>query len=223
MSGSEPEPSPPTRERLLQHVRPGLDRRGVPDHEHADLARCRCRARGTSCASNALALADQRLHRHAAAEHADGRAVLGRDVVEVVRGLERARARHVLHHDGRIAGDVLADMAGENAGIGVVAAAGAVADDQVDGLAAVEVGDRVLRAGRWRQRPSRTRTKTGRRYVRRIDGCSLGGRFPILACPRVRSEMKPPPFQYHDPKTLPRPSASWASSTTPSSWPAASR
>src|SRR3954453_24209425 len=41
-------------------------------------------------------------------------------------------------------------------------------------------------------------------------GCSLSQGFPILAAPHptkqvsccVRTAMKPPPFQYHDPKTL---------------------
>ena len=42
-----------------------------------------------------------------------------------------------------IAGDVLAHVAREHARVEVVAAAGGVADQQLDGLAAVEVGDRL--------------------------------------------------------------------------------
>ena len=77
------------------------------------------------------ARADQRLQRDAAAEHAERGAVLRRDVVEHVGGAHGARARRVLHDDGGIAGNVPAHVAGENAGIGVVAAAGAVPDRQM--------------------------------------------------------------------------------------------
>ena len=40
----------------------------------------------------------------------------------------------------------LPDVAGENARAEIVVAAGRVADQQLDGLAAVEVGDRLGRA-----------------------------------------------------------------------------
>ena len=42
-----------------------------------------------------------------------------------------------------IAGDVLAHVAREHPGIEIVAAAGGVADQQLDGLAAVEIGNRL--------------------------------------------------------------------------------
>jgi hypothetical protein len=50
-------------------------------------------------------------------------------------------ARHVLRQDGRIPGNVLADMAGEVAGVEVVAAADRKPDGEVDGLALVELLD----------------------------------------------------------------------------------
>ena len=64
-------------------------------------------------------------------------AVLRRDGGDVLRGLGAARARHVLDHDVRLAGNVAAEMARHRARVDVVAAAGRRADDQVDGLAGV--------------------------------------------------------------------------------------
>jgi hypothetical protein len=49
-----------------------------------------------------------------------------------------------------IARDVLAEMARDHPPIGVIAAAGAVADDQREAFAAVEVGDRIGVRGRSR-------------------------------------------------------------------------
>jgi hypothetical protein len=60
-----------------------------------------------------------------------------------VRHLEPARARHVLHDHVRRAWDVAGDVAREQAREHVVLAAGADADQERDGLAAVEVGDRL--------------------------------------------------------------------------------
>ena len=73
----------------------------------------------------------------------DRGAVLRRVVVEVIDRAQRARARHVLHHDGRIARNVAPDMARDQPAIDVVAAAGPIADDQVDLPALVEIGDRI--------------------------------------------------------------------------------
>ena len=130
-----------------------LIRRGVPDHEHADLVGAAAepaelgrveRDVGSPPISGSIAMPRLKMPMVGA--------VLRRDVVEIIGELERARARHVLHHDRRIARDMPAEMAGEDAGVGVIAAAGAIADDQVEVLAAIEVGDRVLRASRLRQR-----------------------------------------------------------------------
>ena len=143
MSGSEPEPCAADREVGLQHVVPALHLGGVPGHAQADLV---ADAADPGVAARVVlrrAAADQRLHRHAAADHADRGAVLGRDVVEEIREPQAAGAGHVLRHDVGIAGDVLAHVAREHARIEVVVAAGGVADQQLDGLAAVEVGDRL--------------------------------------------------------------------------------
>ena len=62
---------------------------------------------------------------------------------DIVGGAHRARAGHVLHHDVRIAGNESRHVAREQPHVDVVAAAGVVADDDVDALALVEIGDCV--------------------------------------------------------------------------------
>ncbi len=74
------------------------------------------------------------------------RAVLRCDVVEIVRRDHAAGARHVARDDGRVAGNMLAEMARDEARIGVVGAARPDRNDDRDGLAAVEV--LVLRRNR---------------------------------------------------------------------------
>ena len=68
----------------------------------------------------------------------------------MVAGGDAARARHVLDDDRRVAGDVRGEMLGEDAAVEIVAAAGAGADQDRDGLALVEIGDALLRRGRAR-------------------------------------------------------------------------
>ena len=67
--------------------------------------------------------AEQRLERRCCSAQANGRPSVRRDVVEVIGRRDAAGARHVAHHHGRIAGNVLADMAGDRARQRVVAAA----------------------------------------------------------------------------------------------------
>ena len=90
-------------------------------------------------------------------------AVLRRDVVEVRDRGVAAGARHVGDDHARIAGDVLAHVAGEQPRVDVVAAAGRGADDHGDLPALVELGDRVLRGGgrgrRRRHSASRPRSR----------------------------------------------------------------
>jgi putative ATP-binding cassette transporter len=74
-------------------------------------------------------------------EGAERGAVLGRCGVDEVRRAQAAGAGHVLRHDGWVAGDVLAHVAGKMAGVEVVAAADGKADGQIDGLALVELLD----------------------------------------------------------------------------------
>ena len=88
----------------------------------------------------------QRVGDHAGIEGGDDGAVLVGRAIEVAHGREAAGARHVLHDDVRLAGDVVADVAAERAGVEVVAAARREADDNRDRLAGVE--GVVLRGGR---------------------------------------------------------------------------
>ena len=73
-------------------------------------------------------------------EGRDRGAVLGRLAEHVVRGPDVAGARHVLRHDRRLAGNVVGEMARDDARIGVEPAADAGRDDEFDVLAPVEVG-----------------------------------------------------------------------------------
>ena len=88
-------------------------------------------------------VAEQRIEAGAAADGADHRAVLVGDVVEPVGEPQAAGAFHVLRRHLRIAGNVLAEMARDQPRVDVVAAADAVADHHVDGLALVELGRRL--------------------------------------------------------------------------------
>ena len=88
-------------------------------------------------------VAEQRIEAGAAADGADHRAVLVGDVVEPVGEPQAAGAFHVLRRHRRIAGNVLAEVARDQPRVDVVAAADAVADHHLDGLALVELGRRL--------------------------------------------------------------------------------
>ena len=108
------------------------------------------------CASNVAFLspvsgasdASRAMMRRHLRQHADHRAVLGRDAVNVVCGDQAAGPRHVLRHHRRVAGNVLAHVTRKRARPGVVAAAGTETDDHGHLFAFVEIGDRLrLRRG----------------------------------------------------------------------------
>ena len=83
--------------------------------------------------------AKQLLQEESADEVADGQAVGLGDLVHIVGGNQKSRAGHVVDDEGRVAGDMFAHVAGDGAGVGVVAAAGGGADDDPDGLAAIKI------------------------------------------------------------------------------------
>ncbi len=90
-------------------------------------------------------------------------AVIRRDGVEVVGRAQAARSRHVLHHDRRMARNIAADVPRNQSGAEIVAAAGPVADDQVDGPVALEIRDRVgMRGHRQRGEESISIAAAGR-------------------------------------------------------------
>jgi hypothetical protein len=61
--------------------------------------------------------AEEALHRKAAVESAEHGAVLRREAIEIIRSLHGTCTGHVLCHDGRIAGEMLAQVAGKHTGI----------------------------------------------------------------------------------------------------------
>jgi hypothetical protein len=92
------------------------------------------------------AIIEQRPHDCARKHRSDYRAVFGRDAVEQRRGASAA-GRLVLGNDGRRTGNEAVEMARDHAGVDVIAAADVAADDEIDGLAGVEIRG-VDRSGR---------------------------------------------------------------------------
>ena len=124
----------------------------------------------------ALAAAEQRIEIGAAREAAEGGAVLGRHRVEEVRGFQAAGARHVLHDDIGLAGNVASDVARERAGVEVIAAARRIAEYEVDVPAGVELGGALsMRRGADTQR-------------QRPQNCSRSNRFHGLSLARPIAE-----------------------------------
>src|SRR6266508_390623 len=87
---------------------------------------------------------EQRVENDGVLQRADHRAVLGCDIIDMRGGGVAGGARHVAHHHGGIAGDMLGQMPGDEPRIDVVAAAGGGADDHVDLPAFEELRGRVL-------------------------------------------------------------------------------
>jgi hypothetical protein len=81
-----------------------------------------------------------------------------------LRYAQSSSARHVLRHDRRIAGHVLAHVARKCASVEIIAAAGAEADRQSDILAAIEVGD-ALGSGRFNEHSRRERAPAHQRHA----------------------------------------------------------
>ena len=92
------------------------------------------------------------------------RAVLGRDIVMLIGGDEAAGARHVLRHDVRPAGQMLANVAGDHPAPEVEAAAGSGGDDHGHGLVG-RVGACALEA------PSPTRENGRQQQLNHITPC----------------------------------------------------
>ena len=102
---------------------------------------------------------DDGLGDHARIEDGHDGAVLRRGQVEIAHRRQAPRPRHVLHDDGRIAGNVAADIARQHAGIIVVAAGGREADHDGEELALVEIVGARLRHQRQHSHQQRRKTK----------------------------------------------------------------
>ena len=81
----------------------------------------------------------------AAVEGVDGGAVLGAPDVHVADRIQARGAGHVLNDDRGRAGNMLAHLSGNGAGVDVEAAPWGEADDDTHGLAAVEAVLRLRR------------------------------------------------------------------------------
>ena len=133
-------PVPPTASSLGQQV---VELRylaaAVPDDADADLVVGAADPVELGTVELRSFAAEQWVEAGAAPNRAEHEPFLGGDVVKPVGESQAAGTIHVLRGDDRIARNVIAEMAGDQAGVDIVAAADAVADHQVDGLALVEV------------------------------------------------------------------------------------
>ena len=113
---------------------------------------------------------DQRLDGVDRVRHADGEAVARRHGGEIAGRLQRAGARHVLDDDVRVARHVPRQVLGEQPQIKLEGRAGRIADHRLDGLAAIERGERPAPAPRLGSTPApqlkaETRSATGMTFV----------------------------------------------------------
>jgi hypothetical protein len=78
------------------------------------------------------------LHKKAAAEVAQGESIGFSYLIDMVGCNQTSGSGHVLHDDGRVAGDVFAHVAGNGAGIGIKTSSGGEADHDAHGLAFIK-------------------------------------------------------------------------------------
>ena len=146
---------------LRGEIGESLDRRRLPRDANADVVVGAAEPGEVGALESGLPDPEQRIEAGAAADDAEGGAVFRGDLGQPVGEPQAAGAFHVLGDDRRIAGNMAADEASHHAPIGVIAAAGAIADVERHRLAFVEIGRR-LRAGRSRQHQQRGKRRDGR-------------------------------------------------------------
>src|ERR1043166_7557183 len=113
---------------------------------------------------------EQRCDQDLTLEHLHRGAVSRRDVVEIAGRHRAGRARHVLHHERRIARDKAAEVARDEPRIGVVAAADRGADQHRDALAFVELFHGLRRGGQGhepRTSPGKRKTQSATHWLLR--------------------------------------------------------
>ena len=132
-----------------------LDRREMPGIQHRAVADDAADPVEPRRVGAQLRRAENLIEIDGLVDHADDRAVLGGLVVEIVRRPDGDGARHVQRDHGGMPGQVPAEMRGDQAAIGVVAAADRIADDEVDGLALVEILRRRARDEAWSRQDAR--------------------------------------------------------------------
>src|SRR5262249_4766306 len=102
-----------------------LDYRARRQHAHAGLAHDAADPREFHRIEARLRFlaVEERRRRHAAVDQTEDRAVTRRRIIDVVAGADAAAANHVLHDNSRIARQILAHVARDQAAILIVAAA----------------------------------------------------------------------------------------------------
>ena len=123
---------------------------------------------------------------HGLGHHRERGAVLGRDIVEIIRRPQAAGARHGLHHDERIARDVPPHVVREQARVEIVAAARREADIEVDGGALVEGFHRLLRQRRIAEACGRHAERCRQQCPRAASKISHDVRRPVVRCTLTR-------------------------------------
>src|SRR4029453_14394268 len=113
----------------------------------------------------------------------------GRLGVEKVGRRDARRLRQVLHDDGRLSGDVLGQVSGEEAAGEVVVVADPVADDHPELLVAVE----LLRFARAAASDAEGETDHGDRFV---PAAPINDRHPEVGAKRASKEERPGPAPF---------------------------
>src|SRR5438128_12508706 len=95
---------------------------GVPERGRADLGREAAEPVESRRREQGVLVAEKWIERYAALDQADDEPILGSDVEQPVGRLQAAAARHVLYQDGRLAGNMAAQIGGEGPGVEIIAA-----------------------------------------------------------------------------------------------------
>ena len=157
MLSDEPAPAPPTMNSCVNRSAGVLTGDGDPTHAYARRQRGGAQPVEPPRIGLDVHLAHQRLARHVARKRSEHRAVAGRLCVEKIGRGDARRRRHVLHDDGGLPGNMLAEVAREEAPGEVVVVAHRMPDDHADLLVLVELL-RSLTHGRRTRRRRRDRT-----------------------------------------------------------------
>jgi hypothetical protein len=187
MNESDAVPTAPTgtdRNLALLGVLERLDANGVPCVEEAVRIGHAAEPLHAGGLETRAGAAEELVHRRVLIDGRNHGPVLRRTGIDEIGRADAASALHVLHHHSRLARDVLAQIAAERAGIEVVAAAHAEADDDLDGLALVEIGNALRIRGR--RKAERKPDRCGEEYFdHRVD--ALPRRLGTMCAPIIRA------------------------------------
>src|SRR5262249_56909414 len=134
-------------ERLIEQVVEFGESRGSRGDADADLVIGAADPGEFRSVKSRAGFVEQWIEGGAPAGRADHCAVARRRRIKIIGEAETASAFHVLRHDGRIAGNMVAEPTRDQARVKIITATDAVADVKIDRFAAIEIGD-ALRARR---------------------------------------------------------------------------